>query len=357
MYYFIMKWLRRANRGFLIFGLVALALASCCPDLALAAPNKLKDIALGTTSDYNRLVFTFENQLQDVILRRNDVNTLYLDFGPAQPGKFVEGPHDNLINTIQLAQDGERLIGVVTLNSNRFEVRHFLSRDRFSCVVDLKSLNPVEETPATVDDQLMDLDNTLLEPPKLKDVVKAFSLFIQPNKNPSSPENLLQSAFDSLLADDYDAAIAKFDNFKKTYPKHPLSDPALFVLGDAYMAKGLEENFIQATTAWQEAIENYPNSIWAPRAAFMIAEAYRLNGYRNEAEGYFKLCAENYPDSPLSPLAILRAADLELAMGLNDKARETVAPLAAKSLTSKFPLLARGRLAMADYQDTLYSPA
>ncbi|MDR0549829.1 MAG: tetratricopeptide repeat protein [Deltaproteobacteria bacterium] len=346
-----------SQKGF--FGLATLVMVFFWPIICLAAPNQLKNIALGGAADYNRLVFTFSEPLNDVILRREDVHSLNLDFGQALPGQFSRGPTNDLIQSINLTKDDDRLIAQVTLRSNRFEVRHFLSRDRFSCVVDVKSLSQDEEadTSATPTSSETILDQSFLNPPSLSEVVSTLSLFIQPNKNPNSPENLLQRAFNNLNSGDYDGAIAKFDAFKANYPNHPYSDPALFVLGDAYMAKGLADNFNQATTAWQDALNAYPNSLFAPRASFMIAEAYRLNGYRNEAAGYYKLFAQNYPDSPLAPLAILRAADLELSMGLNDQARETVAPLASKSLASKFTLLARGRLAMADYMSSLYSQA
>ncbi|MDR1608592.1 MAG: tetratricopeptide repeat protein, partial [Deltaproteobacteria bacterium] len=337
------------------FGLALLAMGFFGPAFSQVLPsNQLKDIALGTTPDYDRLVFTFENPLKDVILRREDVDTLYIDFGVAQPGQFINGPKNGLVRSITTKLDQNRLIGEVILNANRFEVRHFLSRDRYSCVVDIKPLSSIE-APAAPTTQELELDRSFLEPPNMDEVVKAISLFIQPNKDRNSPENLLRQAFDDLLSDKYDDGINKLNSFKSNFSNHPYLDPAIFVLGDAYMAKGLADNFVNATSAWQNAIDTYPNSIFAPRAAFMIAEANRLNGFRNEAEAFYKLFAEKYPESPLAPLAILRAADLELAMGLSDKARETVAPLANKTTTNKFPLLAKGRLAMADYQDTLYS--
>ncbi|MDR1870346.1 MAG: tetratricopeptide repeat protein [Deltaproteobacteria bacterium] len=353
-----MRPLKDTLRKAVFWGSVILALAFLWPfSSLLAATNQLRDIALGSTAEYNRIVFTFSEPLKDVILRRDDVNVLSLDFGQAGPGVYNQGPINDLINSIQISPQNDRLTAQVVLNANRYEVRHFLSRDRFSCVVDIKSAeiedNPQSHGPV----QEMDIDHSLLEPPSLKDVVSSLSLFIQPSKVPNSPDNILRSAFDNLLAGRYDEAIERFNLFKSTYPNHPYSDPALFVLGDAYMAKGLADNFNQAVTAWREALDAYPQSIFAPRSCFMIAEANRLNGFRNEAEGYFKLCAETYPESPLASLSLLRAADLELSLGLNAKARETVGPLAKKDPSSRFTLLARGRLAMADYMDTLYSQA
>jgi TolA-binding protein len=339
-----------------LFGLVTLVLGLLSPFVCHASSNELKDISLGTTPDYDRLVFTFTEPINDVILRRNDVDTLYLDFGEALPGRFPNGPQNDLVRVVQMSLENNRLIGKVILNANRFEVRHFLSRDRFSCVVDIKPLGPIE-APVDPTPTELEIDRDFLDPPKMTEVVKAISLFIQPNSNSKSPENLLHRAFDNLLSGNYDEGITKLNQFKENFPNHPYSDPALFILGDAYLAKGLPDNFSAAIAAWRQAIDAYPNSIFAPRAAFMIAEANRLIGYRNEAAGFFKLFASQYPESTLAPLAILRAADMELAMGLNDKARETANPLAAKPQTNKFPLLAKGRIAMADYQDTLYSPA
>jgi TolA-binding protein len=143
--------------------------------------------------------------------------------------------------------------------------------------------------------------------------------------------------------------------FKQYYPDHPYADPALFLLGDLYYAKGIPDNFQNAVDAWRSAIDNYHNSFEAPRAALMLGEANLKMGYYNEAAGLYKLASESFPNSPYGPLAILRAADTKLAMGLIDEARELVKPLAEKKPKDPFSTLALLRLAMADYLDTLYS--
>jgi tetratricopeptide (TPR) repeat protein len=79
--------------------------------------------------------------------------------------------------------------------------------------------------------------------------------------------------------------------------------------------------------------------------------------FRSEAAGFYKMTAENYPDSNYTSLSLLKAADMQLAMGLTEEARKTVAPLLEKGLSSAFGRLALAREAMADYQDTLYSQA
>ncbi|MDR1084875.1 MAG: tetratricopeptide repeat protein [Deltaproteobacteria bacterium] len=311
---------------------------------------------MGTTSGYNRLVFTFSGQLPDVILRRDDVNVLHLDFGPVSRGDVQNGPTNDIVGSIRLSTANDHLTADINLHVNKFEVRHFLSRDRYSCIVDINALDAPINVP-TVPQTESGEDVSRMNPPPLNEVLRGLSFFIQTNNNPGSPENLVQRAFDDLMAGRFDDGIEKLTSFKTQYPDHPYADPAWFVLGDAYFAKGIPDNFLNATTAWREAMDAFPNSITSPRACFMIAEANRLNGNRNEAAGFFKLCAENYPDSPLANLSLLRAADLELAMGLNNQARTTVGPLVSQGLFSKFGLLGRGRLAMADYQDTLYSQA
>ena len=281
------------------------------------------------------------------------MDTVFLDFGALGDGGVTAGPVDELVKYVTVGMEGQRLTATVVLDTTKFEVRHFLSRDRYSCVFDFKDLS--EAPPPQAMDNYDQLDKRLIEPPAFQEVVKSLSLFIVDDND--EPERLVQGALSDLAANRLDEGIAKLEDFRNRFPNHPYADPTWFLIGDAYLEKGLSDNFVAATDAWRLALDSFPDSFTAPRAAFMLGEANRLMDYRNEAAGFFKLCAEKYPESNFGSLALLRAADMPLAMGLADEARQTLAPLLSTGVGNLFGRLAMVRSAMADYQDTLYSQA
>jgi TolA-binding protein len=325
-------------------------------DPNIAAANELKKVALGTTDDYTRLVFTFQDQVNDVVVRRDDVDTVYLDFGEVGDGGVSTGPTDGLITEVTVQMHGPRLSARVLLSTNRFEVRHFLSRDRFSCVLDFKNLATDASTLQPLDnyDQL---EKKQIEPLSFNEVVRGLSLFVVDSSGHDPGADLVSKAIIDLSSGRLDEGIEKLNAFKTNYPDHPSADPAWFLLGDAYFAKGLPENFQAATDNWRMALDSFPDSFTAPRAAFMIGEANRLMDFRTDAAGFFKLCAERYPNNHYGSLAILRAADMDLLIGHHQEAKQTLAPLLALGNSSLFGRLALARSGMADYQDTLYSQA
>jgi tetratricopeptide (TPR) repeat protein len=334
---------------------------------ALAGPlagrlsaNQLRNVALGSMDEYSRLVFSFQDRIGDVILRREDVDTFLMDFGPMDYSGAAAGPRDELVKGVELRLDGGRLVARVTLDTNKFEVRHFLSRDRFSCVVDFKDLAPLDHGPQLDESGqpiLSAEEGIQLHPPSFQEVVKGLSLFMVSTPDHGEPERLVQLALADLAAGRLDAGLEKLVRFKNGFPGHPYADPAWFLIGDAFFEKGLPDNFVDATDAWRLAIDSFPDSFAAPRASFMLGEANRLMDFRAEADGFYKVTADSYPDSSFYAASLLKAADMELAMGLNDEARKTLAPLLERGLSSAFARLALVREAMADYQDTLYSQA
>jgi TolA-binding protein len=346
-----------ARRVFFAFFL----LFSICFSASGLSANELAKIALGSMEEYSRLVFTFQDRLDDVILRRDDADSFIIDFGPANPGSVTDAPTDSLVRTVEIGQSGDRLTARVTLNTNKFEVRNFLSRDRFSCIVDFKNLEtiPGADLSSAMDGrpQLTHEERLKLALPTFQEVVKGLSLFMVSSSSPGPPELLVQSALTDLTNGDIDSGLQKLERFKEEYPNHPYADPAYFLIGEAYYRKGLPDNFVRASDAWRLAIEAFPDSYAAPLASFMLGEINSEMGFRDEAAAFYALAAENYPDSNITELAILKAADMKLALGLNDEARNVVEPLLSLGLSSVFGRLALAREAMADYQDTLYSQA
>ncbi|MDR2460289.1 MAG: tetratricopeptide repeat protein, partial [Deltaproteobacteria bacterium] len=336
----------------------------CLPSLAYGqAVPTLQAVSLGQSDEYSRLVFTFNRQLNDVIVKRDDVNSLRIDFGQAVIEKEPSLPYDDLVTNVSLTTDNQRLVAHVTLGTNHFDSRDFLSRDKFSLIVDFKrSQDSGDLTGQTHEDPeaimpSKNRDKIKISPPNLDEAIRAMSIYQEPRALARTPERMGTDVLDLAMAGRVEDAINHFKNFQELYPNHSYIEPLSFILGDLYMALGLQEHFQDALDAWNQAINTYPTNPQVARASLMMGEASRLQEYLTEANGYFKLTAENYPDSEWAPLATLRAADVELTMGLNEEARATVTPLMEKSPPTPYNLLASLRYAMADYQDTLHSQA
>ncbi len=101
-----------------------------------------------------------------------------------------------------------------------------------------------------------------------------------------------------LKRDKYKAAIGRFQRCLDQYPGTGLEPKALFHLGEAYT--GLEENGEgnqnqkenqKAEEAYQQVVEKYPDSVWAPEAAdrlgiqLVVHEPSEDNTYPDESGG------------------------------------------------------------------------
>ena len=100
------------------------------------AANSLSRVTGSEGPDFTRLSFTFQEPLESYVLRRDDVDTLVLDFKGVSPGRVPEIPSSPLISRIEFSKSPGGLQAVVKLASVRYELRHFLSRDKYSCVLD-----------------------------------------------------------------------------------------------------------------------------------------------------------------------------------------------------------------------------
>ncbi|MDR2405678.1 MAG: tetratricopeptide repeat protein, partial [Deltaproteobacteria bacterium] len=311
---------------------------------------------MGKSGDYSRLVFNFSQKIDDVLVRRDDVDSLKIDFGPAEMADNLNPPFDDLISAVTLEKDGDRLTAQVTIAENRFETRNFFSRDNFSLVVDVKALD-------SGDDPLADLEKTAtggdltLKPPTLEYAAKVASSFITGTPVPGSPERMLRDAADLLVLGKLEQGRDILEKLSADFPLYPRRDQVLFLLGQVYYALGLPDNFAKSQETFQAAISEYPESFSAPFGSFMLGELNKEMGYNNEASAFFKIAAQSYPDTLWYPASVLGAADAMLAMGLNEDARKTVEPLVNRDPQDGYSLLALLRQGTADYQDTLYSQA
>ena len=65
--------------------------------------------------------------------------------------------------------------------------------------------------------------------------------------------------------------------------------------GDYYLRRDL---YLPSVVYFEQVVESYPETPWAPRALLGIIEAYRAIGYEDEVEEARQQLLSRYPDSP-----------------------------------------------------------
>ncbi|MDR1043624.1 MAG: tetratricopeptide repeat protein [Candidatus Adiutrix sp.] len=318
-------------------------------------PNRLISIDLDETPEFTRLNFHFQNPLEAYQLRRDDVDQLLLDLGPAGLSLSLEPPRSPLVAGVDLEEKNGRLQAVVRLTALRYEVRHQTSPDRLSLTVDIKSLDdPAGPTGAQAEEMKP------LSAPTLADVARSLSLATPPQPGDGPAENLYQRILGRLMIFDYPGALDDLQFFMERFPTHPSLEPLSYLRPEVESLTGPPaETYARAVQGWQSALERWPQNAMAVRARFLLAEADRRMGYYNEAAAKFKLLVADSggQDSVYSQLALLRAADLLMNMGLIDEARTFLDPALQEGRPDRLGLEVYARSGMADFYQGYFSQA
>ncbi|MGL4209602.1 MAG: tetratricopeptide repeat protein, partial [Candidatus Adiutrix sp.] len=318
-------------------------------------PNTLVRVSTSLGTDYTRMVFTFQNPLDYYVVRRIDVNQLLVDFGPVNlDGRPTITPND-LLNSVEFTSNNGRLNAVINLNTMRYELRHFASRDRFSAIIDIRT---IQSPHITIDD--LSGPFKALELPSLPEVARQANLLALLTLDDSPEERIFQRIINDIADWELESAKDHVSMFKRLYPQHRLNEIITYLEGELLWAIGpWEDVYPDATASWGEATARWPDSPMSNRAKFMLAEADRLMGYQNEAAAKFKILATDAvsPDDIYGQLALLRAADLLLSMGQIEQARELLAPTLDAEQAHRLNLEAQARLGLADFYEGLYSQA
>ena len=322
---------------------------------AAPASNTLTQVAIGNGSDYTRLAFTFKNPLESYVVRRDDVDHLVVDFGPAKVEGAPAIPYSDLISGVEFKEDEGRLTAVVQLSTIRYELRHFLSRDKYSCILDLKPVDSVQSEVVPEDGDLKPLAI-----PPLDDVARRMTLLIPPQPSDGPAEKLFQRFLGQLMAGNYPETGNDGRLFLSNFSNHAAAEPVSFLMAELDFLSGPpHDTYAQATEQWKAALEKWPQSVMATRARFMLASADRLTGQNNEAAAKFKILADNalHTDYVYPQLAVLRAADLLMGLGLIDEARATLDPVIKEGVADRLGLEAYARVGMADFYQGFFSQA
>lgn len=137
--------------------------------------------------------------------------------------------------------------------------------------------------------------------PQLEAVVKKF------DGTAAAADALLLLAAAHQAAGKFEESTASFENFLKSYPKHPLAGGALFGVGQNQDALGKPAD---AVNTYQQVVEKYPKSYAAPFAVFSQAEILLRDFRRDEARSALDSLIAQFPESLLARLASSRLAQL-----------------------------------------------
>jgi tol-pal system protein YbgF len=117
-----------------------------------------------------------------------------------------------------------------------------------------------------------------------------------------SPEARLiyESAYRNYVKGNYQEAIRGFESYLEIAPESPLSDNALYWIGESYAAMGKSQN---AVASLQALITRFPDSNKKPTALYKIAVIYEETGDIKTAKNYYNRIIQEFPNSAEAALA------------------------------------------------------
>lgn len=200
-----------------------------------------------------------------------------------------QGLLDILQQVESLKSDMAKLRGQVEVNTHSLGTTDKRQKDLY---VDL-------------DNRMRKLERTGVAPDAVAAPAATAGATPTPAADPGAESRAYDTAFNLFKIGNYQAAIAGFQNFIKTYPKSPLASNAQYWVGNSYSA---------------------------------------LRDFKNCIANQKTLIAQ-YPDSPKAPDALLNLASCQSEAGEKDAARKTLEDLIAKHPTSSAADAAKKRLA------------
>ena len=111
---------------------------------------------------------------------------------------------------------------------------------------------------------------------------------------------IYESAYRNYIKGDYQEAINGYEAYLKIQPDSPLSDNAVYWIGECYAAMGKSQN---AVNTFQELLNKYPNSNKRPTALYKMGVIYDEAGDKNTALLYFNKIIREFPNSAEATLA------------------------------------------------------
>ncbi len=156
-----------------------------------------------------------------------------------------------------------------------------------------------------------------------------------------APRAALMAAYSYFTQEYYSDTIYEIERFFKTYPLHPRTDYAYYLLAVAYYDQIVDEtrdldSIMKSKIYFEYIIQNYPNTDYAFDSKFKLGlineilaskEMYLARYYFEKkkwipAINRFRFVVENYSDSVFIEEALHRLVELHYKIGLVDEAKK-----------------------------------
>ena len=156
-----------------------------------------------------------------------------------------------------------------------------------------------------------------------------------------APKAALMAAYSYYVEDYYTDTIYEVERFLKTYPQHPRTDYAYYLLGIAYYDQIIDETrdlraIIKSKEYFEIIINNYPSTDYAMDSKFKLdlikdflasKEMYLARYYFDKKKwipsiNRFKTVIEDYNDTVFVEEALHRLVEIHYKLGLEEEAKK-----------------------------------
>ena len=212
-----------------------------------------------------------------------------------------------------------------------------------SCAKDDSSVEIIEEKEIRL--QMIDAYNEGLDALENQDGLTAAKKFSEAEllfpQSTWAPKSALMSAYSYFSQEYYSDAIYEVERFLKTYPEHPRTDYAYYLLAIAYYDQIIDEtkdldSILKSKKYFNYIIDNYPNTDYALDAKFKIElineilaskEMYLARYYFDKekwipAINRYKFVVESYNESIFIEEALHRLVEIHYILGLESEAEK-----------------------------------
>ena len=212
-----------------------------------------------------------------------------------------------------------------------------------SCAKDASNVEIIQDKEIKL--QMIDAYNEGLEALEYQDGLTAAKKFSEAEllfpQSSWAPKSALMAAYSYFSQAYYSDSIYELERFLKTYPNHPRTDYAYYLLAIAYYDQIVDEtkdlnSILKSKKYFKYVIDNYPNTDYALDANFKIElideilaskEMYIARYYFDKekwipAINRYKFVVENFDDSIFIEEALHRLVEIHFILGLENESKK-----------------------------------
>ncbi len=212
-----------------------------------------------------------------------------------------------------------------------------------SCAKDASNVEIIQDKEIKL--QMIDAYNEGLEALEYQDGLTAAKKFSEAEllfpQSSWAPKSALMAAYSYFSQAYYSDSIYELERFLKTYPNHPRTDYAYYLLAVAYYDQIVDEtkdlnSILKSKKYFKYVIDNYPNTDYALDANFKIElideilaskEMYIARYYFDKekwipAINRYKFVVENFDDSIFIEEALHRLVEIHFILGLENESKK-----------------------------------